>query len=108
MTNDVGPPEARGRTFTSTTAAWFWTMGALKARQDGAPGAGTLDDILMVLTRLYQQRRITLEHGRILKIWGERGCPPDHRVPAERGDYRLWQEAMRALDFPLRNKGIVR
>ena len=48
-----------------------------------------------------------LQHARIMRIWGERGCAPDARVPGERGDARLWQEAMSRLEWPLRVKGIV-
>jgi len=102
--------------FHSAEEAWFWTMAALMARRDGArlsAGRGAVqrpcepDDVVKCLDRLYRQRRVELAHARILRIWGERGCAPDPRVPAERGDLRLWREAMGALDFPLRAKGIV-
>ena len=60
------------------------------------------------LDRLYRQRRIDLQHARILRIWGERRHARRTRAPrARRGDSRLWREAMERLDWPLRAKGIV-
>ncbi len=113
-------PTSRGRVqaepFTSAEEAWFWTMAALVARRDGArivSGAGLVqrpcepDDVVRCLDRLYRQRRVDLQHARILRIWGERQCAPDPRAPRERGDSRLWREAMARLDWPLRAKGIV-
>jgi hypothetical protein len=91
-------------------------MAALIARRDGArlsAGKGTVgrpcepDDVVKCLDRLYRQRRVDLGHARILRIWGERGTAPSPLVPSERGDLRFWREAMAALDFPLRAKGIV-
>jgi hypothetical protein len=107
-----------GRTepFPSAEEAWFWTMAALVARRDGArivSGAGLVqrpcepDDVVRCLDRLYRQRRIDLQHARILRIWGERQCAPDPRALRERGDARLWREALARLDWPLRAKGIV-
>lgn len=106
----------RSQPFRSAEEAWFWTMLALIARRDGArivAGAGTTqrpcepDDVVKALDRLYRQRRIDLQHARIMRLWGERGFAPDARIPAERGDARLWREAMSRLEWPLRLKGIV-
>lgn len=102
--------------FSSAEAAWFWTMSALIARREGArvvAGAGRVqrpcepDDVVKCLDRLYRQRRIDLQHARILRLWGERGQAPDPRALRERGDWRLWSEAIGRLDWPLRVKGIV-
>jgi hypothetical protein len=107
---------AKSEPFCSAEDAWFWTMAALIARRDGArlsAGRGTVvrpcepDDVVKCLDRLYRQRRIELHHARILRIWGERGTAPNPRFASERGDLRLWREAMERLDFPLRQKGIV-
>ncbi|MFZ4410771.1 MAG: hypothetical protein ACOYOH_25740 [Paracraurococcus sp.] len=113
-------PATRGRPqpepFRSAEEAWFWTMAALIARRDGArivSGAGLVqrpcepDDVVKCLDRLYRQRRIDLQHARILRIWGERQQAPDPRAPREAGDARLWKEAMARLDWPLRVKGIL-
>jgi len=107
---------AKAEPFTSAEEAWFWTMAALTARRDGArlsAGRGAVvrpcepDDVVKCLDRLYRQRRIELHHARIMRIWGERGTAPNPRFPAERGESRIWREAMGRLDFPLRQKGIV-
>jgi len=109
-------PLARTEPFTSAEEAWFWTMAALTARRDGArisAGKGLAqrpcepDDVIKCLDRLYRQRRVDLTHARIMRIWGERGVAPCPRHPQERGDHRLWREAMNRLEWPLRVKGIV-
>ena len=123
MTTASQPGRIPGRTahrpeqpFHTAEEAWFWTMAALIARRDGArivSGAGLVarpcepDDVVKCLDRLYRHRRIDLQHARILRIWGERGSAPDPRQPREQGDWRLWQEALTRLDWPLRVKGIV-
>jgi hypothetical protein len=107
---------AKAEPFATAEEAWFWTMAALIARREGArcsAARGAVmrpcepDDVVKCLDRLYRQRRIELHHARILRIWGERGTAPNPRFPAERGDLKLWREAMERLDFPLRAKGIV-
>jgi len=107
---------ARAEPFASAEEAWFGTMAALIARQEGArlsAARGAVmrpcepDDVVKCLDRLYRQRRIELSHARILRLWGERGTAPNPRVPSERGDLRPWREAMDRMDFPLRQKGIV-
>ncbi|MBP0446642.1 hypothetical protein J8J14_17850 [Roseomonas sp. SSH11] len=106
----------RVQPFSDAEEAWFWTMAALVARRDGArivSGRGLVarpcepDDVVKCLDRLYRHRRIDLAHARIMWIWGERGVAPDPGVLRERGDHRLWREAMERLDWPLRVKGIV-
>jgi hypothetical protein len=102
--------------FRSAEEAWFWTMAALVARQDGArivAGRGSAirpcepDDVVRCLDRLYRQRRIDLSHGRVLRRWGERGYSPNPHAASERGDAALWREALSRLEWPLRIKGIV-
>ena len=113
------PPALSGRQptqpFHSAEEAWFWTMAALKARHDGVrssnPGRINRpcepDDVVKCLDTLYRRRRIDLVHARILRIWGERGCAPNPAYNSERGDWRLWREALDRLEWPLRVKGIV-
>ena len=107
---------AAAQPFRSAEEAWLWTMAALVARRDGArfvAGLGAVlrpcepDDVVKCLDRLWRQRRVDLVHARILRIWGERGAAPDPRVASERGDLRLWNEALSRLEWPLRAKGIV-
>lgn len=105
-----------GEAFNSAEEAWLWTMAALIARAEGArstPKFGKKirpcepDDIIMCLDALYKARRISLAHARILRVWGARRLLPDPTYPLERADSRLWNEAIRALELPLRIKGIV-
>jgi len=102
--------------FRSVDEAWFWTMAALRARRDGArytANQGRVqrpcepDDVIKCLDTLYRRRRIDLVHARILRIWGERQCAPNPAHTSERGDWRLWREALDRLEWPLRVKGIV-
>ena len=102
--------------FRTAGEAWFWTMAALRARRDGARYTAQLgrvsrpcepDDVVRCLDALYRGRRIELVHARILRIWGERQMAPNPAFAGERSDYRLWQEALNLLEWPLRVKGIV-
>ena len=115
-----GSAAASGRrqtvAFRDATEAWFWTMAALVARREASPrgvdGAGPPrpampEDILRCLDALYRQRRIDLVHARILRIWGERGVAPDAARGGERGDARIWREALDRLEWPLRVKGFI-
>lgn len=106
-------PLANAVPFATVAEAWIWTMQALLARRDGArvgANRGAVvrpcepDDIVLCLDRLYRRRVVELAHARILRIHGERGSPP----PDRSGEARLWNEAMAAMDKPLRMKGIVR
>jgi len=107
---------AQAEPFHSAEEAWFWTMTALLARQDGArivAGRGTTqrpcepDDVVKCLDRLYRQRRIDLGHARVLRHWGERGYPPNGNFATERAAAATWKEAMSRLEWPLRIKGII-
>lgn len=110
-------PAARARVvpFRSAEEAWFWTMAALVARRDGARPAAHVgaprpcdpDDVVKCLDTLYRRRRIDLTHARILRVWGERRAAPNPAYAMERGEARLWREAMDRLEWPLRVKGIV-
>jgi len=109
-------PLAKAVPFATAEEAWFWTMAALMARRDGArivanrgsvPRNCEPDDVVKCLDRLYRQRRIDLVHARILRLWGERGTPPDARHLSEARDHAIWAEALSRLEWPLRVKGIV-
>lgn len=104
----------RAEPFASAAAAWFWTMAALMARARGERRGGNgparpcdPDDVIRCLDALYTARRIDLSHARVLRIWGERGWPPDRSYPPEREASRLWHEAVTILEQDLRRRGIV-
>lgn len=103
--------------FASAEEAWFWFMTAQAAKNDGAritAGQGAVSrpcepaDILQALNRLYRQRRLQMDHIRVLKFYGERHMPPDPRRPRELRAYLIWAEALERLEAVLEAKGIVR
>ena len=109
-------PPVPMRPFRSAEEAWLWTMAALQARRDGArfvANRGLVsrpcepDDVIRCLDALYRRQRIELSHARVLRVWGERQLPPNPNYTTERCDFRLWQQALERLEWPLRVKGIV-
>ncbi|MBS0559534.1 MAG: hypothetical protein JSR21_05720 [Proteobacteria bacterium] len=102
--------------FATAEEAWLWTMNCLVARRQGArfgANRGRVsrpcepDDIVKSLDALYRWRRIDLLHARVLRIWGERQTAPDPSHRSEKGDWRIWREALDRLEWPLRAKGII-
>ncbi len=99
--------------FPSAQDAWFWTIGALRARHTGSHSHGFQvvrpcepDDVLRCLDRLYRNCNIDGHHARVLRRWGERQMAPD-RARTPRAEVRLWDEAMDRLGPVLRAKGII-
>ena len=111
---NVGAVASQAVPFRSAAEAWFWTMGALRARRENS-GLGTggirrpcdPDDVVLCLDRLYRASKINLRHARVLRTWGERQMVPDGQYPAERDEARVWGEALARLEWPLRVKGII-
>ena len=101
--------------FRSAEDAWLWAMAALKAEREHLPFDGGVkrpcepNDVVQCLNSLYRRRRISREHARILRIWGERGeAPPEHRRRrCYSAEHHLWTQAMAVLERPLRARGIV-
>jgi len=104
---------SQGVPFRSAEEAWFWTMGALRARREGGCGGTSRrrppcepDDVLRSLDRLYQSRRLDAAHAHVLAVWGERQMPPDGGRRGS-GERQVWREALDRLTPILRAKGIV-
>lgn len=100
--------------FSTSEAAWFWTIASLAAHREGIRGCGPQirrsfnpDDIVRCLDHLYRQQQIDLLHGRILRIWGERQTSPHPRCEGEKCDHQIWTEVMQRLEAPLRAKGLI-
>lgn len=97
--------------FASAEEAWYWTLACLAARHGDCasppPRPYRPEDVLLCLDRLYRRRRVQLVHVRIMRLWGERGRPPNPAHARERCDWRFWREAMDRLEWPLRQCGIV-
>ena len=99
--------------FPDPASAWFWAVEALIARHDGAMvrhASGPRrpcdpDDVLAVFNLLMTRHRLGDRHAHVLGVHGREGLPPDPRRSRE--DARLWAEAMGAMDWPLRARGIV-
>lgn len=102
--------------FETVEDAWFWFIDANQARIDGAQitaGHGLLprpcepNDILIILNRLYKNRRLKIEHFRVMRFYGVRGMAPDPYRPKEISASKLWDEAMEMLEEILIAKGVV-
>jgi hypothetical protein len=102
--------------FKDAEDAWFWFIAAYEARHSGAKivaGIGTLPrpceplDILRVVDRLYRQRRLFIDHLRVLNFYGKRGSPPDPRRDKEQRAYGIWHEALARIEPALQRKGIL-
>jgi hypothetical protein len=100
--------------FATAEEAWFWTVGALRARHNRTDSNSARvarpcdpDDVLLCMDRLYRNHRITLSHARALRTWGERQEVPTGTSTAA-ADRDLWHEAFAQLAPVLRSKGIVR
>ena len=114
--SDLPPPAVLGVPFESTEEAWFWFIDARAAQIDGAvrhsrPGAQPRPcepvDILNILNRLYRDRRMTIEHLRVLKHYGDRHTPPTPARPSERAAAALWDQAIERLTECFIRHGIV-
>lgn len=103
--------------FSSAEEAWFWYVQTQKALLDGArftagqsiyPRPCEPADIYRVIDRLYRNRRLKVDHLKILRHYGVRMLPPErHRVKEVRA-HGLWMEAMARIEEVLIGKGIVR
>ena len=107
------PPVIGAQPLPSVADAWLWTMAALQARRDGArivAGAGAIqrpcepDDVVKVVDNLYRQRRITLEHARYLRIWGERQAAPNKADNPR--DHTMWTQAISRVPQPPHATGL--
>lgn len=103
--------------FDSAEEAWFWFMQAQQARNDGARfvvGQGLVPrpcepmDILKILDRLHRNRRLLLDHFRVLRHYGLRMMPPDDRRPREFVAAKLWREALERIGVAMESKGLLR
>ena len=106
----------RVESFLNAEEAWFWFIAAMKAREDGArivAGMGHVPrpcepvDIYKAVERLYRNRRLLIDHIKILRHYGRRGVAPDQYYAREMIAHRLWREALQILEISLKAKGIV-
>lgn len=102
--------------FISAEEMWFWFIQANQARNDGArmsANKGAVirpcvpDDILKILSRLHRNRRLNMNHFRVMRHYGVRMIAPDQFRPAEYTAWHLWSEAMSILEDVLIAKDVV-
>lgn len=102
--------------FASPEELWFWFSASWAARQDGArilAGQGDTErpcepvDVMRIVDRLYRQRRLVIDHVKVLAHYGRRHLPPDAGLRTEARAHHLWHEALGRLEPVLRSKGIV-
>lgn len=102
--------------FQNAEEAWFWFIAAMQARIDGARIVAGLGreirpcepvDIYKAVDRLYRNRRLLIDHLKVMRHYGLRGLKPDHTRIREALAAQLWREAMMRLEDSLKLKGIV-
>lgn len=102
--------------FDCVESAWFWFIQAQAARNDGAQivaGEGPFVrpcepvDILRELERLHRNRRLLIDHLKVMRHYGVRLTPPDPNRAKEKYAATLWADAMRILGDALIAKKIV-
>lgn len=103
--------------FESVEDAWFWCVAAMEAKGDGARTVAGMSlvprpceavDIIKAIDTLYRNRRLMIDHIRVLKHYGVRHMAPDPRRKREARAFTLWDEAMVRLESVLETKGILR
>lgn len=103
--------------FETAEEAWFWFIQANQARNDVArisANEGRIirpcvpDDILKILTRLHRNRRLDMNHFRVMRHYGVRMMAPDPSRPSEHLAWRLWVDAMKIFGDVLIAKDIVK
>ncbi len=103
--------------FENAQEAWFWFVQAQEAKNEGArftAGLGLCQrpceplDILKILERLYRQRRLLMDHLKVLRHYGRRKMPPDPYRVKEARAYKIWSEALERLEPCFERKGIVK
>ena len=102
--------------FNDAQEAWFWFIQAQAAKNDGArfaAGQGLYPrpcepiDILRILDSLYRQRRLQMDHLKVLRHYGRRQMAPDLRRTKETRAHEIWREALTIMEPVLERKGII-
>lgn len=102
--------------FSSAEEAWFWFC-KYNGRRNGYKRISSvyrifrpcsLDDIYIVVARLFLSGVITKEQLAILLKYGKYQIVPDMRIFDECEDALLWREAIAKLEKAFIEKGIVR
>ncbi len=100
---NVSKPHKPTTAFKTPEEVWFWCS----KKSSCSPIARPCErqDILKVVERLYRQRRLRMDHLRVLVFYGARQSRPDIGRMTERRAFYLWREAMNALSAILEQQG---
>ncbi len=109
--------EVSATPFASAEEAWFWFVRCHRIRREGGTfrHAATSalqrpcdpDDIYRAVVRTVREGFLHSAHLTALGTFGLLGRPPDPRREDEENAARLWTEALDALSYVLRKKGIL-
>ncbi len=101
--------------FESAEEAWFWfckydAMEKHKTKSSGCKVVRPcfLDDIYIVVSKLYLARKISERHLKTLIKYGRMQMAPDERIVDEQDEALWWSDAMDKIETVLIKKGIVR
>lgn len=101
--------------FESAEEAWFWfcrydnrTGYKIKSSAHRVERPCFLDDIYIVVTKLYLAKKIHERHLKTLIKYGRMQIAPDKRILDERQEALWWNDAMDIIETLLIKKGIVK
>ena len=101
--------------FESAEEAWFWfcryderTGYKIKTSRCKIIRPCSLDDIYIVVSKLYLAKKIHERHLKTLIKYGRMQIAPDIRVVDEQQEALWWNDAMDIIETVLMKKGIVR
>jgi hypothetical protein len=103
-------------TFNTAEEVWFWFWTCINSRKLGSRRGEDcsalqriceVNDIRIVVKKLYQKSFLNKDHIRTLAIFGKKMYPPNIRFGNSKKDTSLWNEAMDILSVPFKQKGII-
>ena len=102
--------------FDSSEEAWLWFC-KYSGRRDGYKRESSanivfrpcsLDDVYIVVSRLYLSGKITKKQLEVLLKYGEKQIIPDDRIFDEYEDAVLWRDAMKKMEALFMKKKIIK
>jgi hypothetical protein len=102
--------------FTSVEEAWFWSLAAKLARDEGArPKAGEATtprpceplEVVHLAERLHREGRLSPVQWKVMLAFGRAFIAPDPRLAGQRRLAAHWRAGLEALGAALKAKGIL-
>ena len=99
--------------FQNAEQMWFWFLYSKSVRNDVGRQNGRnatrrvceLVDVETMITKLYLCGKLTAEHLRVIKEYGDRRRAPHQYIWRENHDAAVWGSAMNIIDDAARAKG---